>query len=374
MGETTTAGGGRTGAERRGERGAVTLPFIALGIGTLLLILMLVLNSGLANLGRTQLQVVADNAARSALLAVGQANLQDPDTSITELQRIARSTAEEVAEANTVIQGGISAGTADLEIELGRFRLNDGTFEPVGMMQIPTAVRVTARRSSEATSGPFQSLFASRARPEFNEVQSDAVSISSLRCKNLVFVVDLSGSFRANVDFVQGALLTSLDILEAPDRVGVVAFAGGVIEQSIDGQQVSSTVLVDPTDVAIRDSIALLSLADGRVGTDIGAGIRRADQLVREGQPDPNCENLVIVLSDGNNVGASDAATVAAAAALSQSSSIATVPIGASFGGQALLESIVSGFGQTFPANFNEEDLASKTLRAVSTIPPILVR
>jgi Mg-chelatase subunit ChlD len=371
-------------APRDGQSGAVTLPLIALGMSSLLLILVLSLNSGLATLGRTQLQVVADNAARAGLLAIGEANRNNPNTPIPVLQRLADQNARRIAEGNTVVQGGIDGGSSDLRVELGRFNLASGAFTTARMMDIPTAVRVTARRAAGAASGSFRSLIPLRDGGDVNDVQSEATAVAALRCKSVVFIIDVSGSFAANIDTVQGAVRNTIGLLQSPDAVGIVVFSGAVIEQTTPApggmdmpREVTSMQLRAPEDDDLLAQIDTISdptvRFSPRVGSDIGAGLARAAPLLDQGSE--RCEKLAVLLSDGavNAPGGFPAAR-AAAARLAGSGSIATVAIGAFGEGRRFLDDIVSGFGQMFPANFVEEDLANKTLRAISTVPPILVR
>ncbi|HEX6883567.1 MAG TPA: YfbK domain-containing protein, partial [Planctomycetota bacterium] len=117
------------------------------------------------------------------------------------------------------------------------------------------------------------------------------------RAKNLVFLVDVSGSMKAadKLPLVQRSLRLLVDELAPADRVALVVYAG------------SSGLVLDSTPVAQRGRIlaAIEGLAAGG-STNGGSGIQLAYATARK-HLDPEGVNRVVLATDGDfNVGVTD--------------------------------------------------------------------
>ena len=130
-------------------------------------------------------------------------------------------------------------------------------------------------------------------------IQGRRIAAAALPARNLVFLIDTSGSMAADnkLPLLRRALSLLAETLTARDRVGIVVYAG------------SAGVVLEPT----ADRAAVIAALD-RLGaggsTNGGAGIDAAYALARE-HFDPAAVNRVILCTDGDfNVGVSDPAAL----------------------------------------------------------------
>jgi len=117
------------------------------------------------------------------------------------------------------------------------------------------------------------------------------------RTKNLVFLVDVSGSMKAaeKLPLVQRSLRLLVDELAPADRVALVVYAG------------STGLVLDSTPVAQRGRIlAAIEGLEAGGSTNGGAGIQLAYATARK-HLDPEGVNRVVLATDGDfNVGVTD--------------------------------------------------------------------
>jgi hypothetical protein len=194
-------------------------------------------------------------------------------------------------------------------VEFGRFDFASGGFVPETMpVAPPQAVRVTANKLG---ANSFQGLGGA-------PVAADANSVALLRCRNVVFVQDVSSSFREDIGKVQDALRQAVAILElqggfggVETRVGLVAFRNIVVPAG------STDTLLSPSDTRIDDAIEALDdptvlcgtpmmergntiIVPACVGSDMRAGLVEARRLLQPGNgKNAACEDLVLTVSDG---------------------------------------------------------------------------
>jgi len=125
-------------------------------------------------------------------------------------------------------------------------------------------------------------------------LQAKTIDEKDVPPRNLVFLIDVSGSMRSSnkLGLLQSALPLLVDQLRPEDRLGIVVYAGnaGVILEPADGTDKDK----------IRKAIASLSAGGSTHGSQ---GIQRAYKMARE-QFDAEGINRVILCTDGDfNVG-----------------------------------------------------------------------
>ena len=143
--------------------------------------------------------------------------------------------------------------------------------------------------------------------------------IESLRPPlSVVFALDVSGSMSGPpLEHVQGSVEALLDLLDADDRVGVVAFADDAAEiaalQSLDG----------PWKNVVKGRVRRLAAGGS---TNMSAGLDKAKELL--GERKEHERQLIVLLSDGQpNQGISNTEGLAAIAA-SMRPNVVTVTLG----------------------------------------------
>ena len=139
-------------------------------------IIALAVELGMVAVARTQTQAAAD---ASALAGASQLGLGE---------ELVVATAQEYAGYNDVI-GGVSAEVAPSDVEIGIWRRGVGNFEP---NPFGNAVRVTAH----ATAKPY---FFSRVLGK-NSFDADATAIACAVPRDIIFVIDLSGSMNDDTE------------------------------------------------------------------------------------------------------------------------------------------------------------------------------
>jgi hypothetical protein len=280
------------------EIGSV-LPFVAAGMGVLLLFLLLVIDSGVVYVGRTQLQQRVDAAARAAMLELSR---------VGSTRASAEQEANEVADKNSLMQDGITPTT--LKVEFGKYIFSGekpGFTPNTDPMMTPQAVKVSINKSGGQA---FRSLLTGA------EINVSAESVAALRCRNIVFVQDVSSSFKEDIGKIQAALRATVDLLASQEsfnavgtRVGLVAFRNIVPAGGTTGK------LLAPDDPALRAAIEALSdpriLCDREldrinmtvprcVGSNMLAALQETERLLAPGNGRLEaCEDLVLTISDG---------------------------------------------------------------------------
>ncbi|NJK31227.1 MAG: VWA domain-containing protein [Deltaproteobacteria bacterium] len=128
-------------------------------------------------------------------------------------------------------------------------------------------------------------------------LQGQEIAAEQLPARNLVFLLDVSGSMEEpdKLPLLRRAMKLVVSTLDADDRVAIVVYAG------------ASGVVLPPTSGADQQAImAALDRLEAGGSTNGGAGIQQAYALARESF-DPGAINRVILATDGDfNVGTVD--------------------------------------------------------------------
>ena len=272
----------RTGLRRPkdAESGSATL-VVVVGLPTFVLLLILVLDLGVAFVGRAQLQKVSDNGARAALTESTRTGRQG-----------AESIAQELARGSTVVGGGVALN-AQLDVQWGTFDFRTLEFTAVAGSggPPPQAIRVTARRTGDSPSGALSGIM--------GPIDVAASAVASYRCRDVVLVQDVSVSFSEELAQAKEALLRVADSLAVSSpgttRVGLVSF------------QTRASVELPLSEVpqqALRlnsEIQALSTCADQAicVGTNVGDGLNRAIRMLESSPPACEADRLIILVSDG---------------------------------------------------------------------------
>lgn len=272
---------------RHTETGSVS-NFVLLAFLPLVAVLVMVVDVGLMLTSRTQLQNAADATAMAAMGAMRDGG--DARAALAEANRYAA--------LQPVLDGGVALEPADVQI--GSFDHRTRVFTP-GNGFGSAAVRVVARRSAGAPSGPVELIFGKVLGRETADVTAEAVA--SVRRRDLVIVQDRTVSFVDSFDEAQRAdraLVRSLEAQGFPgDRVGLVSFARDVTEEApltaVDG---GASYLIQQI-----DEMQVCRTA-GRVGgpcygTDTGIGIDAARRMLIEQALPGAVERVMVVVSDG---------------------------------------------------------------------------
>lgn len=286
-------------AQRCSSEVGTVIPFVALGMTALLLFLALALDQGLRYSGRTQLQQLVDASAQAAMMAFGVPGAGRPEATLA-----ARNVA-----ANTSVTQGFQS--SDLVVTFGRYDFATSQFTPETMpMGAPQAVRVQASKAGDKA---FRSLISGAP------VVADADSVALLRCRNVVFVQDVSASFRDDIGKVQTALRQTVQAIRdqggsggIETRIGFVAFRNIVVPSATSTQLVpASSGLVDAAidkldddNVLCKDSIRQVSvtrfIVPACVGSDMRSALEEAEELLEPGNGKVEaCEDLILTISDG---------------------------------------------------------------------------
>ncbi len=282
-------------AQRCSSENGTVLPFVAAGMTVLLLLLALALDQGIRYSGRTQLQQLVDAAAQAALIALGR-----PNATRADADRAARDVVR-----MTAITGG-TLDPSEIQVQFGSYNFTSRTFA-TGTSETPQAVRVSANKSG--ASG-FQGLSGA--------ITANAESVAALRCRNLVFVQDVSSSFREDIGKIQNALRATIDFIRSQEsglgietRVGLVAFrnivvpAGTTSELTPIGERTIDTAIdrLDDSNVLCGDPIRRVGdniFVPACVGSDLRAGLQKAQELLMPGgSKNAACEDFVLAISDG---------------------------------------------------------------------------
>jgi hypothetical protein len=275
-------------ARGRGQDGSVAT-LVLLGLIPLIAVLVLVVDVGLLLTARTQLQNAADSAALAAMGAMRDSGRFG--AAVREAERYARLQA--------VLDGGVALDPADVVL---------GSFDPAtrqfraGSGLGSAAIRVVARRSAGAPSGPIRLLFAGVLGREWADVGAEAVA--AVRRRDLVIVQDRTVSF---VDSFDAALAGDRALIRAMadqglpgDRVGLISFARDVTEEAALTELAGGgeSYLLGRVD-AMRVCRSSGSPGGPCYGTDTGIGIDQARRMLLDQALPGDAERVVVVVSDG---------------------------------------------------------------------------
>ncbi|MEN0111962.1 MAG: pilus assembly protein TadG-related protein, partial [Planctomycetota bacterium] len=162
---------------RRPRRGVI-IPLSAILMVVMFAMAALAIDMGYMFVVRTQLQAAAD---AGALAAGNSLHLTSAEVVAVGTDYVTRHEA-----------GGRGIRADETTVELGIWDAAAESFAPVGAASIGNAVRVTARRTDEA-------LFFARVMGN-NEFTTEATAIAMANPKDIVFVVDCSGSMNDDTE------------------------------------------------------------------------------------------------------------------------------------------------------------------------------
>jgi hypothetical protein len=328
---------------------------------------------------RTQLQGAADAAASAATQAQRDTGSPGP----------ARAAAIGIAVLHDA--GGESVQLDGADVDFGFFDHSTRTFAP-GLGFGSPAARVMAGRSGAYASGPLDLWFA----PIIGREEANVEAVASIRRRNLVLVQDRTGSFadefpiamQADKDLVSNMGDQSL----SGDRMGVVSFARDTSNDA------NLTELMGGGETYLHstlDALVVCPLAGPRggpcFGTETGAGIDAALNMLESQATDGDSERVMVVVSDGSpcllELGGTAQVRVAQQAALGAADragdagvSIFVITLDQGSGGHTCLdadaefnESLARGFGVGFTTT-DEEDLDELLSLILARMPVYLVK
>ncbi len=147
--------------------------------------------------------------------------------------------------------------------------------------------------------------------------------------RNLVFLVDTSGSMSGQMPLLKEALTRLASTLTERDHVAIVAYAS------------DSGVVLEPTSGAQREKIVNAIKTLGSSGSTNGAaGIQQAYDLATENF-DPKAENRVLLATDGDfNVGVSSTEELVALIEEKRKSGVLLTTLGFGFNNDAMMEQL----------------------------------
>ncbi len=250
-------------------------------------------------IAHTQAQDVADAAANAALIELRR-------TGDVEL---AAAAAEEFVSRNVV--GDRPAEL--LEIEFGRWDEEDLSFQTDSLS--PHAVRAVVGRPHD---NPLPLYFAHALGWSTFAVEKEA--LAATRSMQVVLVMDVTGSFAADIGSARAAALEFLDLLDAThgeyDMVGMVLYHGRFgVEYTplkyLDDEFLDKTARADWQKINVASKRHWLwgwsyggTFPDmpreypDEAGTDHHTGIEMALQMFTE-KPDPYAFKAIVMLTDG---------------------------------------------------------------------------
>jgi len=206
-----------------------------------------------------------------------------------------------------VAQAAISTFSIDVDTasysNVRRF-LNDGALPPIDAVRIEELINYF-RYDYAPPSGPepFAVIhevadcpWNAEARLVHIGLQAKTIAAQQLPARNLVFLLDVSGSMESpdKLPLLRNAMKLLVANLDADDHVAIVVYAG------------AAGVVLEPTSGAEQQTImAALDRLQAGGSTNGGAGIERAYALARE-HFEAGAINRVILATDGDfNVGTS---------------------------------------------------------------------
>lgn len=217
--------------ERTGRRGNFLVLFaisasVVLGFGALGIDISYLRNS------QMELQNAVDAAAHAAMVSYRQGSSQSE----------ARDVAKLVAANNRVAGRAVSLGTDD--IIFGTWDFEGGGFSTSG--SFVNAVQVVARRTEGSTDGPINYFLGPVIGTDYGEIRAEATG--AFRFREMMLVLDTTGSFFRDIDNGRSAVLGFLDRIYAnrlpQDKIGLSIFAQNsqVVTQLQDVQSNYSSI------------------------------------------------------------------------------------------------------------------------------------
>ncbi|HBE66599.1 MAG TPA: hypothetical protein DDW52_00485 [Planctomycetaceae bacterium] len=239
------------------------------------------------HLVRAELRTATDAAAQAGSETL--ARTQDPDA--------ARQAAILIASQNRVAGQPLTLRNQDVQIGGVANLVANGRFVFDPAAQTPTAVRVTAGRTSSHSDGPVNLFFAKLFGIQSFEPTKTASAMASVR--DIALVLDVSGSMSSqDQNGVQriDALKTAVDVFlteirdNAPDSL-----------VSLSTYATTSTKRVDLT----NDFTSVQNIVDGLSPsgyTAIGEGLLTgSDSLLNDANARPFASKTIVLMTDGNH-------------------------------------------------------------------------
>jgi Flp pilus assembly protein TadG/Mg-chelatase subunit ChlD len=267
--------------------------YLLMLLPVLLGFLTLMVDYGLMNVVKSQLETAVDAAALAAANGMGASPAN------------ARALAKSVAAANTVNLRPLTL--LDSDIEFGTWDSASMTFTLLTGSNESSAnsVRITGRmRSARGTDVKLFFLPLLQGASSL-EMTNMAVARGAGDQSDFVMIQDLSGSFTAELPTAKTGdqdLLSSLNTPGTQSTFALVGFTGW-------GKTISTLQPVSTSYNAITSAISSLSINGSGMpptgtGSDIAAGIEQA-QAIFNASPQPTHSRSMIIVSDGQPNGSS---------------------------------------------------------------------
>ena len=385
---------------RHSRRGNYAI-LVALLLIVLLGFAALAVDMSYIRLARLQAQNAADAGAHAALTELRLSRDQDA----------ARARAEQIVNLNS-IAGDAAVIDPATDVTFGGWNFEAHSFDPDA--DFVNAVEVTVRREADAPGGSVPLMLARIWGADDADVRSNGSSVGALRTREMLIVLDVTGSFRDEIDEARNAALTLLNAINdngfPADKVGMVTFVGA-------GELFTELQRVQPNYSAIRSqwesidwcnrdyppfTIAayadyfhsapqMISCNEGGPGwadsgTNQGAGLAEAiDQLSDASDTERTALKTIILISDGKpqcvpEGSACDEEVAAfgveqANAAAESSISIFSVSFNETYNEEQsrYLESLVRGYGEGYETP-NAEELPGILAEIAASIPVSIVQ
>lgn len=200
----------------RARRGSYVLLFAVCFIG-LLGVSGLAIDSGIVRLTETQAQVTADAAAHGALVVYKAT----ADTALASEAAVAVA-------AQNVVLGQAAVLDPATDLTFGEWDFSARTFDAAS--PLTNGVSATIRKTDASANGSIPLLFGRMFGADSAETQATSPATGALRPREIMVVMDITGSFQQEMPFARQAALDLLDILYAnvqpTDRIGMVTFVG----------------------------------------------------------------------------------------------------------------------------------------------------
>lgn len=307
------------GARRRGprigsERGNYAVLF-GVSLTALLGMGALAVDTAMLSYADLQSQAIADAGAHAALVQL-RANGRVDD---------ARTFATVIVNENQLM--GTAAQVEEEDIVFGTWDYDGRAFDADG--EWVNSVQVTIRKTNDSPNGPVATTLMRLFGVQYNEIEATSPSIGALRFREIVVVQDVTGSFSDEIQLAKDADLTLLKYLadnpQPGDRVGMVTFVGAAeawtplsyVEEEYDSVY-SQWDTLDWCDRSyypwyyysapyyhpVPQMMGCNAGADPSTphydsGTNQGAGLNAAIDMLLDGDTDSHALKTIILLSDG---------------------------------------------------------------------------
>jgi Ca-activated chloride channel homolog len=303
---------------RRDRRRGAMLVLVAITLIIFIVAIVFSIDIAYMQLVRSQLRAAADAAAKAGAITLSSS--QDDKAAIKK--------AIDIAAQNTVAGDPMRLATSDVTI--GRStRQSNGTWAFVAGAMPYNAVHVNAERTKGSTAGPVRLLVGGMLGVQTFEPSH--VATASQVDQDVVLVLDRSGSMAWDLSGVEwsypGKSKYPKAYCEPPDPTlsrwaaaasAVNAFINaikttppieqlGIVSFSSDCEACGGTIKAATTDSALSidytgAQAAITKISSNPIpgGTNIGAGIDEAVNVLKGGKARPFAQKTIIVMTDGH--------------------------------------------------------------------------